>query len=72
MLAQLHDDVEDEPMLPLAQMGLILVDWLDPQKAVYVACPRPNRCDTGADRIQCQGWNRDGSHVTFRSGRRSP
>lgn len=34
MLAQLHEEAEDEPMLPLAQMGLILVDWLDPQKTV--------------------------------------
>lgn len=41
MLAQLHDDAadEDEPMLPLAQMGLMFVDWLDPQKLMSVSCP---------------------------------
>jgi len=33
MLVTLHEDAaDDEPMLPLAQMGLMLVDWLDPQK----------------------------------------
>jgi hypothetical protein len=37
MLATLHEDAgEDEPMLPLAQMGLMMVDWLDPQKTVLV------------------------------------
>ena len=35
MLSQLHEEVEDEAdMPPLAQMGLMLVDWLDPQKTV--------------------------------------
>lgn len=35
MLVTLHEDAgDDEPMLPLAQMGLMLVDWLDPQKTV--------------------------------------
>jgi condensin complex subunit 3 len=35
MLAQLHDELDNEQqMLPLAQMGLMMVDWLDPQKAV--------------------------------------
>jgi len=35
MLATLVEDAqEDEPMLPLAQMGLMMVDWLDPQKTV--------------------------------------
>jgi hypothetical protein len=35
MLATLHEDAgDDEPMLPLAQIGLMLVDWLDPQKTV--------------------------------------
>jgi hypothetical protein len=34
-LATLHEDAgEDEPMLPLGQMGLMMVDWLDPQKQV--------------------------------------
>lgn len=38
MLAQLHDELDDEQeMLPLGQMGLMMVDWLDPQKAVYVS-----------------------------------
>lgn len=27
-------------MLPLSQIGLMLVDWLDPQKAVYVPTRR--------------------------------
>jgi condensin complex subunit 3 len=35
MLAQLCEEMEDEQeMPPLAQMGLMMVDWLDPQKAV--------------------------------------
>jgi len=35
MLAQMSEDAEkDQPMLPLAQMGLMMVDWLDPQKVV--------------------------------------
>jgi len=35
MLAQMCEDAErDQPMLPLAQMGLMMVDWLDPQKVV--------------------------------------
>jgi hypothetical protein len=35
MLMQLSDEMEHEDgMLPLAQMGLMMVDWLDPQKAV--------------------------------------
>lgn len=35
MLAQLHDELhEEQEMLPLGQMGLMMVDWLDPQKAV--------------------------------------
>jgi len=35
MLTLLHDELDDEQeMLPLAQMGLMMVDWLDPQKAV--------------------------------------
>jgi hypothetical protein len=35
MLATLSEDAtEDEPMLPLAQMGLMMVDWQDPQKTV--------------------------------------
>ena len=35
MLAQLHDELDDEQeMLPLGQMGLMMVDWLDPRKAV--------------------------------------
>lgn len=40
MLATLSEDAtEDEPMLPLAQMGLMMVDWQDPQKTVYVSIP---------------------------------
>lgn len=35
MLAQLIDEEEgDVEMPPLAQMGLMMVDWLDPQKVV--------------------------------------
>jgi hypothetical protein len=38
MLSQLIEEMEGEEgagnMLPLAQMGLMLVDWLDPEKAV--------------------------------------
>ena len=35
MLAQMCEDAEkDQPMLPIAQMGLMMVDWLDPQKVV--------------------------------------
>lgn len=36
MLSQLHEEFEEEQMLPLAQMGLMMVDWLDPLKAVSV------------------------------------
>lgn len=37
MLGQLHEEAEDEQeMLGLQVMGLMMVDWLDPQKAVYV------------------------------------
>ncbi|ORY20755.1 nuclear condensing complex subunit [Naematelia encephala] len=34
MLAQLHEEVDEEGMLPLGQMGLMIVDWLDPEKTV--------------------------------------
>ncbi|WWC92262.1 uncharacterized protein L201_007216 [Kwoniella dendrophila CBS 6074] len=34
LLAQLLEEAEDEEMPPLAQMGLMMVDWLDPQKTV--------------------------------------
>jgi len=35
LLAQLADELEGEQeLLPLAQMGMMMVDWLDPQKAV--------------------------------------
>jgi len=35
MLAQMCEEAEkDQPMLPIAQMGLMMVDWLDPQKVV--------------------------------------
>ncbi|WWD20683.1 hypothetical protein CI109_105159 [Kwoniella shandongensis] len=34
MLSQLADELEDDEMPPLAQMGLMMVDWLDPQKMV--------------------------------------
>ncbi|KAK8850500.1 hypothetical protein IAR55_004418 [Kwoniella newhampshirensis] len=34
MLSQLAEEIEDEEMPPLAQMGLMMVDWLDPQKMV--------------------------------------
>jgi hypothetical protein len=35
MLATLHEELgEGEKMLPLAQMGLMMVDWLDPEKTV--------------------------------------
>ncbi|WVW80873.1 hypothetical protein I302_102863 [Kwoniella bestiolae CBS 10118] len=34
LLAQLSEDAEDEEMPPLAQMGLMMVDWLDPHKTV--------------------------------------
>jgi hypothetical protein len=37
MLAQLVEETEGEEsglILPLGQMGLMLVDWLDPEKAV--------------------------------------
>jgi condensin complex subunit 3 len=34
-LAQMCEEAEnDQPMLPIAQMGLMMVDWLDPQKVV--------------------------------------
>ena len=37
MLAQLHDELDDEQeMLPLGQMGMMMVDWIDPQKVVCV------------------------------------
>lgn len=34
MLAQLAEDMEDGEMPPLTQLGLMFVDWLDPQKTV--------------------------------------
>ncbi|WVN89766.1 uncharacterized protein L203_104996 [Cryptococcus depauperatus CBS 7841] len=34
MLSQMAEDVDDGEMPPLAQMGLMMVDWLDPYKAV--------------------------------------
>jgi hypothetical protein len=36
MLAQLVEEMEGEDysLLPLGQMGLMLVDWLDPEKVV--------------------------------------
>ncbi|WVQ95614.1 hypothetical protein IAU59_002712 [Kwoniella sp. CBS 9459] len=34
LLAELAEDVGDEEMPPLAQMGLMMVDWLDPYKTV--------------------------------------
>ena len=35
MLSQLAEEFEGEAdMLPLSQMGLMMVDWLDPEKAV--------------------------------------
>ncbi|WWC72552.1 uncharacterized protein I206_106514 [Kwoniella pini CBS 10737] len=34
LLAQLSEEAEEEEMPPLAQMGLMMVDWLDPQKTV--------------------------------------
>ncbi|WRT70673.1 uncharacterized protein IL334_007671 [Kwoniella shivajii] len=34
LLSQLSEETEDEEMPPLAQMGLMMVDWLDPQKTV--------------------------------------
>lgn len=37
MLSQLREEFEDATdLLPLSQMGLMMVDWLDPHKAVYV------------------------------------
>ncbi len=37
MLAQLIDEMGEGSMLPLPTMGLMMVDWLDPHKVVYVA-----------------------------------
>lgn len=35
MLQQLLDErEEDQEMLPLGQIGLMMIDWLDPLKAV--------------------------------------
>ncbi|OCF43623.1 condensin complex subunit 3 [Kwoniella heveanensis CBS 569] len=34
LLAELAEDARDEEMPPLAQMGLMMVDWLDPYKTV--------------------------------------
>lgn len=35
MLAQLGEEFEHAAdLLPLSQMGLMMVDWLDPEKAV--------------------------------------
>ncbi|OCF54753.1 condensin complex subunit 3 [Kwoniella mangroviensis CBS 10435] len=34
LLAQLSEEAEDEEMPPISQMGLMMVDWLDPQKTV--------------------------------------
>ncbi len=35
LLAQISEELEDEQeMPPLAQMGMMMVDWLDPQKGV--------------------------------------
>ena len=37
MLAQLHDELDNEQeMLPLGLIGLMMVDWIDPQKVVCV------------------------------------
>ena len=37
LLSQLAEEIEeDQEMLPLAQMGLMMTDWLDPTKTVYV------------------------------------
>ena len=35
MLGQVAEEMEGEPgLLPLSQMGLMIIDWLDPQKVV--------------------------------------
>lgn len=62
MLGQLHEEAEeDQEMLPLQVMGLMLVDWLDPQKAVYVRMSRSSvpccvlresRCDADLEAIE--------------------
>ena len=46
LLVQLAEEMEDgQEMLPLAQMGLMMVDWLDPQKAVYVSSLSAPDCE---------------------------
>lgn len=34
MLSQMSEEAEDEEMLPLSQIGLMMVDWIDPFQAV--------------------------------------
>ncbi|OXB39504.1 hypothetical protein LQV05_000649 [Cryptococcus neoformans] len=34
MLSQMSEEAEDDEMLPLSQIGLMMVDWIDPFKAI--------------------------------------
>lgn len=34
MLSQMSEEAEDDEMLPLSQIGLMMVDWIDPFKAM--------------------------------------
>lgn len=36
MLSQMSEEAEDDEMLPLSQIGLMMVDWIDPFKAMWV------------------------------------
>ncbi|KLT44848.1 hypothetical protein CC85DRAFT_295396 [Cutaneotrichosporon oleaginosum] len=43
------EDFEGSPdLLPLAQMGLMMVDWIDPEKAVYVGAQHLSADDSGS------------------------
>lgn len=32
----MSEEAEDDEMLPLSQIGLMMVDWIDPFKAMWV------------------------------------
>lgn len=58
MLSQMSEEAEDDEMLPLSQIGLMMVDWIDPFKALWVL--------TSIDEV-CGDWSvhrgREGSTI---------